>query len=45
MFKTIEAINTENPALTSDGLAEALRTRTGLSIRECREWVKAWILK
>jgi hypothetical protein len=44
MFKRIEALHQANTTATPEQLSRALQTETGLTIRECREWVKAWVL-
>lgn len=44
MFKKLNAINDANKTATPEQLAKLLQAETGLTIRECREWVKAWVL-
>jgi hypothetical protein len=45
MFSKIEALHQANTTATPEQLSKALQAETGMTIRECREWVKAWILK
>ena len=44
MFKRIEALHQANRTATIEQLAKALQSETGMTIRECREWVKAWVM-
>jgi len=44
MIKQIEALYQANPGASLEEIAKTLKAQTGLTIRECREWVKAWVL-
>lgn len=44
MFKTITSIHEANGTASTEQIAKELQAQTGLTIRECREWVKAWVM-
>lgn len=45
MFKKLTAMHEANPALSLEDMARALKADTGMTLKECREWVKAWVMK